>query len=63
MKVSGLYKIYPDAPRENDLEQSKPLPQLYENHFGMDSMIWGSDWPFTQYEKQVTFEDSLTLIT
>ena len=47
MKVSALYRNFPNAPRENDLERSKPLRQLYEDHFGKERLIWGSDWPFT----------------
>jgi predicted TIM-barrel fold metal-dependent hydrolase len=24
-------------------------------HFGLDRLLWGSDWPHTQFEKQINY--------
>jgi predicted TIM-barrel fold metal-dependent hydrolase len=31
------------------------LPLLVK-HFGLDRLVWGSDWPHTQHEQEVSFE-------
>lgn len=61
IKVSALYRNDPKAVQGDDLKRSEPLRRLYKEYFGRDRLVWGSDWPFTQYEQRVTFEDTLAL--
>ena len=32
-----------------------PLRRIYADHLGNDRLVWGSDWPFTQFEAQMTY--------
>lgn len=62
IKVSALYRNFPGDGQKDRLEKSEPLRRLYADHFGNDRLIWGSDWPFTQHEEHVSYEDALDLI-
>lgn len=31
---------------------------LLRDAFGLDRLVWGSDWPHTQFEQQLTYEDT-----
>ena len=33
-----------------------PLRHILADHLGPDRLIWGSDWPFTQFEHQMSYE-------
>ena len=55
VKVSGAYRIYPDGARATDPECMSPLRRIYADHLGNDRLVWGSDWPFTQFEAQMTY--------
>lgn len=53
VKVSGCYRL---GGFDAGLEVGKNLmPSLLEN-FGADRLLWGSDWPHTQYEDKVTYD-------
>ena len=54
MKVSGIYRLGATAPR--NLEFARASLALLERSFGPERLVWGSDWPHTQHEKQVGFE-------
>ena len=54
MKVSGIYRLGATAPR--NLEFARASLMLLERSFGPERLVWGSDWPHTQHEKQVGFE-------
>ena len=51
MKLSGPYRNGPGLPRA-------AMPLLREA-FGPDRLVWGSDWPHTQFEGQVDFAEAL----
>lgn len=61
IKVSALYRNDPESIQGDDLKRSELLRRLYAEYFGRDRLVWGSDWPFTQHEQRVTFEDALAL--
>ncbi|WP_350334429.1 amidohydrolase family protein [Coralliovum pocilloporae] len=55
IKVSGAYRIHPDADRSADADTMAPLRHIYSEHFGENRLIWGSDWPFTQFEDRMSY--------
>ncbi len=57
MKVSGAYRCAaPGSPFVADATQ-----QLIEQ-FGPDRLMWGSDWPHTQYESETSYGDALSTV-
>lgn len=50
-KVSALYRL-PGTLAEQLRFAGEALPALFE-HWGEDRLLWGSDWPHTQHERQV----------
>ena len=52
-KLSGLYRICTD-PAEQFTFVSTVVPLLLKR-LGPERLLWGSDWPHTQFEAQVTF--------
>ena len=47
VKISGSYRNGADLP-------AAAIPLLREN-FGLDHLVWGSDWPNTQFEKVTNY--------
>jgi predicted TIM-barrel fold metal-dependent hydrolase len=57
VKVSGAYRCAaPGSPFVADATQ-----QLIEQ-FGPDRLMWGSDWPHTQYESVTSYGDALSTV-
>ncbi|MGF1525350.1 MAG: amidohydrolase family protein [Candidatus Competibacterales bacterium] len=56
IKVSGAYRIHPRGDRKADAATMAPLREIYTDHLGSDRLVWGSDWPFTQFEKQMNYQ-------
>ncbi|CAD6529128.1 hypothetical protein LMG28727_02563 [Paraburkholderia kirstenboschensis] len=57
VKVSGAYRCAaPGSPFVADATQ-----QLIEQ-FGPDRLMWGSDWPHTQYEAVTSYGDALSTV-
>lgn len=55
IKVSGYYRVDNNLSIQNATEAFKLLKQ-----YGMESrLIWGSDWPHTQFEDKISFDKSL----
>ncbi|MBC3362297.1 amidohydrolase family protein [Pseudomonas sp. SWRI154] len=54
MKVSGIYRLA-GTDREN-LEFARSALALLEQSLGPRRLVWGSDWPHTQYEGNVGFD-------
>ncbi|AMS18309.1 hypothetical protein A3218_29980 [Pseudomonas chlororaphis] len=53
MKVSGIYRLG-GTDRQN-LEFARSALPLLEQSFGVQRLVWGSDWPHTQHEDSVGF--------
>ncbi|WP_296187139.1 amidohydrolase family protein [Pseudomonas sp. UBA1879] len=53
MKVSGVYRLEGN-PQENLDFARKALPLLVQS-FGPQRLVWGSDWPHTQHEQQISY--------
>ena len=53
VKVSGIYRLQ-GSPEENLAFARQALCAL-EAHYGAERLMWGSDWPHTQHESEVSF--------
>jgi predicted TIM-barrel fold metal-dependent hydrolase len=53
MKVSAIYRLAGDA-RQN-LEFACSVLPLLEHSLGPQRLVWGSDWPHTQHERDVGY--------
>lgn len=56
VKVSGYYRLGNEIGIRNATDALKLLIQ----HHMRDRLIWGSDWPHTQNERQINFTKALT---
>ncbi|UZE84340.1 amidohydrolase family protein [Pseudomonas viciae] len=54
MKVSGIYRLA--GTDQQNLEFARASLSLLEQSFGPHRLVWGSDWPHTQHEKNVGFD-------
>lgn len=54
MKVSGIYRLA--GTDQQNLEFARASLSLLEQSFGPYRLVWGSDWPHTQHEKNVGFD-------
>ncbi|MCY1440857.1 4-sulfomuconolactone hydrolase [compost metagenome] len=50
VKLSAAYRSQSDLPRAQQL-----LAWLCEAAGGIDHLLWGSDWPHTQFEEQTDY--------
>lgn len=57
MKVSGVYRL--DGNAEQNLAFARSAMPLLHQSFGSRRLVWGSDWPHTQHEQQVSYADTL----
>lgn len=53
MKVSGVYRLGGSAQENLDFARAA-LPLLVDT-FGPQRLVWGSDWPHTQHEDQISY--------
>lgn len=53
LKVSGIYRLEGSEQQNLDFARAA-LPLLIES-FGQQRLVWGSDWPHTQHEAQVSY--------
>lgn len=60
VKVSGVYRLG-GTERENVEFARDAMPLLME-HFGTDRLMWGSDWPHTQFEDQISYAGQFELL-
>jgi predicted TIM-barrel fold metal-dependent hydrolase len=52
LKLSGMYRLTPDGTAESMTRAAIPF---LKNSFGLERLMWGSDWPHTQFEKVVNY--------
>lgn len=55
VKISAAYRSGGNRRGEKFALQAVPL---FKKSFGLDRMIWGSDWPHTQFEKSESYRSS-----
>lgn len=60
VKVSAAYRNWQDSGHDhNDVHEAV---QLLTKAFSVNHLMWGSDWPHTQFETQVNFARTLDLL-
>jgi predicted TIM-barrel fold metal-dependent hydrolase len=59
VKISGAYRDSNDNIGEVFALEALPL---LRSAFGLRRIVWGSDWPHTQFEKVVTYESAYELL-
>lgn len=57
VKTSAPYRLNQLADQQLQQTYIKELNLIFRNHVGPEHLLWGSDWPFTQFEKQVCYAD------
>ncbi len=60
VKVSGAYRNGNNGAGERTALEAMPLLKKY---LGYDRMVWGSDWPHTQFESSESYAKELTLLS
>ena len=60
VKLAGGYRNWPAAP---DAMAGTPYAQLLREEFGPERLVWGSDWPHTNFEDTVDFASALQNLT
>ena len=55
VKVSGIYRLG-GSTEQNAAFACAALPLLIKG-FGLDRLVWGSDWPHTQHESEIGYGD------
>ncbi len=53
MKVSGIYRL--EGSEQENLDFARAALPLLVQSFGPQRLVWGSDWPHTQHENQVSY--------
>ncbi|MFJ5295756.1 amidohydrolase family protein [Pseudomonas sp. NPDC088368] len=53
MKVSGIYRL--EGSEQENLDFARAALPLLVQSFGPQRLVWGSDWPHTQHEAQVSY--------
>lgn len=56
IKVSGYYRL---GENERGKKNAKDVWDLLIKHRLTDRLVWGSDWPHTQYEQHINYAASL----
>lgn len=58
LKVSGIYRLGGDS-QQNMVFAREAMPLLIQS-FGKKRLVWGSDWPHTQFEAQMDYGTAMT---
>lgn len=55
VKASAPYRVFPELRSDAAAERCVPIFHRLFNHLGPERLLWGSDWPWTQYESEKDF--------
>lgn len=59
VKISGAYRNGANGRGEDIAEKAMPL---LRSAFGLQHLVWGSDWPHTQFEKTTNYQAAYDLL-
>lgn len=59
VKISGTYRNGPNGVGERIALEAVPI---LKHAFSLDRMLWGSDWPHTQFEDKVNYETAFQFL-
>lgn len=60
VKLSGPYRAFRARQSEVSAQKAAPAYARLYDCFGPERMIWGSDWPWTQFEGRHAYRETLT---
>jgi len=60
VKLSAPYRVFRDVPSETAMRLCLPIVDLLLNSLGPEQLLWGSDWPWTQFERRHTYADTVS---
>lgn len=58
IKVSGFYRLGKES---ENIRIAKEAYQLFKDRRLLHKLVWGSDWPHTQYESSISYDKSLKI--
>ncbi len=56
VKISGVYRLDKKSGFEESMKKAKQLIPILLESFGPDRLLWGSDWPHTQFENTILYD-------
>ncbi|MBP5001619.1 amidohydrolase family protein, partial [Acinetobacter baumannii] len=56
IKVSGFYRL---GATPNNINIAQQAYNIFKEKGFLQKLIWGSDWPHTQHESLITYEDAI----
>lgn len=59
VKVSGPYRVFPNHDGTSAARRCWPIFNRLLDRLGPENLLWGSDWPWTRFEDQHSFQDTL----
>lgn len=64
IKMSAPYRLKQHFSTNNEQphdEILRALYKVYSSFIGDDRLVWGSDWPFTQFEDDISYDDMVRM--
>lgn len=55
VKISAPYRTFPSLAPDAAAAYCMPFAAALADHFGSDRLVWGSDWPWTQFENRHSY--------
>ena len=59
VKVSAPYRIFPSIAPDEAAAYCTPFAAALADRFGADRLVWGSDWPWTQFENRHSYAQAV----
>lgn len=56
IKVSGFYRL---GTAPNNINTAQQAYHIFKDKGFLHKLVWGSDWPHTQHESYMTYEDAI----
>lgn len=63
IKTSAPYRVYPSLDHKGAAEACRNVYQGLLDSRGAGALLWGSDWPWTQFEKDLAYSDTVAWLT
>lgn len=60
VKLSAPYRVFRNMPSERAMSLCLPVLDVLFESLGPEQLLWGSDWPWTQFEGQHTYADNVS---
>lgn len=59
VKASAPYRVFPSLTTAEAAERCSAILQRFHDHLGSGQLLWGSDWPWTRFERAHSFDELL----